>query len=555
MRINILYGIIAIIFYMNLGLEKGFSQSIQIQEIIRDRIEASGTSTKITIGQELIHASIVLPKFYERRIYQPAWITADGSSIQVDSLINNIQKADLEGLRAEDYHLKKISSLREEILENKKKKRSINPGRLTDLELLCTDAFLIYGSHLLIGRIDPVTIDPEWFANRSELDLAKVLESALLNNQIGQTLQDFLPQTGYKRVRKSFLLYQKIDSLGGYSLVPDGPKLQKGDKNNRILFLRKRLETSGEIKPEISQNDTLFDDFLEDAVRLFQRRYGLDSDGIVGKGTLSELNIPAIERVDQLRVNLERWRWLPQNLGEKYILVNIANFELDVVENNEMILSMRVVVGKTFRRTPVFSDKVSYLVLNPYWNVPPTITKNDVLPEIRKNVDYLAQKNMKVFLGWGADTKEIDPTTVEWYKITGSNNPYRFRQEPGPDNVLGRIKFMFPNQFDIYLHDTPSRELFAKAERAFSSGCIRIEKPFELAEYLLRADPKWTNSAIQSAIDKKTEQTVRLPEPINVHLLYWTAWADDDSTIHFRKDIYGRDKRLLEALQEKPPKL
>ena len=224
--------------------------------------------------------------------------------------------------------------------------------------------------------------------------------------------------------------------------ILDGVKLQKGDKNNRVLALRRRLETCGEIKPKSSQNDTIFDENLELAVKSFQDRFGLDVDGIVGKGTIAELNIPASQRVDQLRVNLERWRWLPQNLGTRYILVNIANFELKVVENGELIETMRVVVGRPYRRTPVFSDMMTYLVFNPHWNVPPTITNNDVLPEVRKNVDYLTQKNMKVFLGWGADAKEIDPKTVDWSTITTSNNPYRFRQEPGPANALGKIKFM-----------------------------------------------------------------------------------------------------------------
>lgn len=214
---------------------------------------------------------------------------------------------------------------------------------------------------------------------------------------------------------------------------------------------------------------------------------------------------------------------------------------------------MKVVAGRDYRRTPVFSDKMTYLVLCPYWQVPTGITVKDILPEIRKDPGYLTQKNIKVFQGWGADAREIDPQTVDWSQITAKTFNYRFRQEPGPNNALGRVKFMFPNKFNVYLHDTPSRELFEKTKRAFSSGCIRIEKAIEMAEYVLRGDPKWRRETILAAIEKWTELTVRLPEPIPVHILYWTAWANEDGSIQFRHDIYGRDVLLGEALKEKPP--
>lgn len=244
---------------------------------------------------------------------------------------------------------------------------------------------------------------------------------------------------------------------------------------------------------------------------------------------------------------------MPQDLGRRYVLVNIANFELDVVENSQPLIFMRVVVGRDYRRTPVFSDKMTYLVLNPYWNVPPNIAVQDKLPLIKKDPGYLTLQKMMVFQGWGADTREIGPETVDWSQVTAKNFYYRLRQDPGPMNALGRIKFMFPNQFNVYLHDTPTRELFAKTERAFSSGCIRIEKPLELAEYVLRGDFKRTKDKFLAAIDRGTEQTVRLLEPIPVHLLYWTARAYEDGSIQFRKDLYGRDVLLDEALREEPP--
>jgi murein L,D-transpeptidase YcbB/YkuD len=279
----------------------------------------------------------------------------------------------------------------------------------------------------------------------------------------------------------------------------------------------------------------------------------LDIDGVVGPATLSALNVPTAARVSQIEVNMERWRWLPEDLGRRYVFVNIANFELDVVEDKREVITMRAIVGRDYRRTPVFSDRMTYLVLSPFWNVPPSLAAQDILPQVRKDPNYLAQKGMRVFEGWGSDTKEIDPLSVDWSSITGKNLRYRFRQDPGPSNSLGRVKFMFPNKFNVYLHDTPSRDLFQKTARAFSSGCIRIENPIELSEYLLQGDPRWDQSAILAAIDRRIEQTVNLPEPIPVHLLYWTAWVDAAGIANFREDIYGRDKLVAEALAEKPP--
>ncbi len=529
------------------------SLSDQIDELLRNRIEAAGVPPKIIVQGERVHASVVLPLFYERRTYQPAWCDADGSVQQVDALIEAIREADLEGLRADDYHLDKIVAIAENVRLDKAKGNAPNIGRLIDLDLLATDAFLIYSSHLLAGRVNPETIDPEWIANRREADLASVLQTALDTKQIKASLKQLLPpQSGYARLRQALSQYQSLEENGGWTAVPHGPKMQKGDIGERIELLRARLFITGDLDDNGNTEDNLFDDSLEQAVHKFQRRNGLEDDGVVGPATLETLNVPVEERVHQIEVNLERWRWLPQELGRRHILINVANFELDVNEDSQPVMTMRVVVGRDYRRTPVFTDQMTYLVFSPYWNVPTNIAVQDIVPKIRQNSDYLTNQNIKVFRGWGVEAKAINPQTIDWSRITAQNFNYRLRQEPGPLNALGRVKFMFPNKFNVYLHDTPARELFAKTERAFSSGCIRIEKPIELAEYLLRSDPKWTREKIFAVIDKHIEQTVRLPEPLPVHLLYWTAWANEDGSVQFRKDIYSRDKKLYEALLEKP---
>jgi murein L,D-transpeptidase YcbB/YkuD len=528
--------------------------SDHIDEALRNRIEAAGFPPKIMVRSELILASVMLPIFYERRAYKPAWCDENGPSPHGETLLLAIRLAYREGLRPNDYHLASIEATLAEIKKNRAQKKLLNLDRLVDLDLLLTDAFLIYGSHLLAGRINPETIDPEWFANRREADLAAVLQSALDSTTIEESLHGLLPpQAGYARLRQALARYRDIAAKGGWPTIPEGPKLQVGDRNERVVLLRSRLSVTGDLASRSSNDEELFDYALGEAVRSFQKRNGLESDGVVGPKTLSALNIPAEERVRQMEINMERWRWLPQDLGDRYILINIANFELDVLENNTPVMTMRIVVGRSYRRTPVFSDKMTYLVLNPYWNVPTNIAIEDIVPQVSKDPNYLAQKNMKVFRGWGADTKEIDPTTIDWSKVSKNNFAYRFRQEPGSSNALGRIKFMFPNRFNVYLHDTPSRELFEKNERTFSSGCIRIEKPLDLAEYVMRGDPLWSREKILVAIERHVEQTVRLPKPLSIHLLYWTAWANEDETVQFRNDIYGRDTLVDAALRENPP--
>jgi murein L,D-transpeptidase YcbB/YkuD len=264
--------------------------------------------------------------------------------------------------------------------------------------------------------------------------------------------------------------------------------------------------------------------------------------------------VSAERRVEQLELNLERWRWLPQDLGRRHIIVNIAAFELEVVEEEAVVLAMRVVVGLPFHHTPVFSETMRYLVLNPYWYVPDSIAVQEMLPRIQHDLSYLAPQKMRVFLGRGMEALEVDPATVEWSKINPDDFPYRLIQDPGPVNALGRIKFMFPNKFNVYLHDTPARPLFDETQRDFSHGCIRIQKPIELAEYLLQKDPRWNRDALLRTLDEAVDLTVPLPEPMPVHILYWTAWADEDHTIQFRRDIYDQDAPLLEAMRAPSPK-
>jgi murein L,D-transpeptidase YcbB/YkuD len=522
-------------------------------ELLRNRIEAAGSPPILLVGEEVIYASQTLPYFYERRAYRIAWSGNGGPLPQVYDLISSIRSADREGLRPDDYHLRSIEAALGSLPDMRRDTQPIDPRLLVDLDLLLTDTFLMYGFHLLNGRLDAESIDPEWHIESCEEDLPRVLEDALGANRVREALNDLLPRTPcYNSLKEARAWYRRLAADGGWPMVPEGGKLKKGSSGSRVRLLRERLAASGDLAAG-RIHDEIFDGVLEGAVKQFQVRHGLAVDGIVGPNTLAALNETVEERLRQVEVNMERWRWLRRSLGDRFIRVNIANFEMDLFEAGEHIMNMRVMVGKNYRRTPVFSDVMTYLVINPYWNVPRSLAVEDKLPLIRRDPGYLAEQRMQVLSGWGAAAVEIDPSAVDWSRVTAEGFTWRLRQDPGPKNALGCVKFMFPNKFDVYLHDTPSRDLFAQPDRAVSSGCIRLEKPIDLAEYLLRGYPEWTRPAILAAIEKGKEQTVRLLEPIPVHLLYCTAWVEGTGEIHFRRDIYGRDKAVADALMSLPP--
>lgn len=340
-------------------------------------------------------------------------------------------------------------------------------------------------------------------------------------------------------LEKALSRYRHIDAQGGWPQVPAGPTLRAGDSTERVSFLRKRLVASGDL-PEPTGLSEHFDEMLTTAVQRFQARHGLTADGLVGRKTLAELNVSITERIHQLAYSLELCQPLPQLLERRHILVNIADFSLKLFEDDKLLLSMPVIVGKTYRQTPVFNGRISSLVLNPSWEVPHSIATQDILPKILKDPDYLSQLHIRVLRDWKTNA-EIDPDTIDWKTLTPKRFSYRLRQDPGPVNALGRVKFLFPNPYDVYLHDTPARDLFYKDERTFSSGCIRLANPLELAVYLLKGTPLDTMDALTAAISNQKTKSIILPSPIAVHIVYMTAWVDHEGIVQFRPDIYKRN--------------
>jgi murein L,D-transpeptidase YcbB/YkuD len=519
-----------------------------VTELLRGRIEALVSAGAARAAGEPLHALNALPRFYESRGFNPAWrVEADGPGRDLRELLTSIGSARSHGLDPEDYHRAAVAEILARPAE------ALDDLARADLDLLATDAFLVLGSHLLHGRVNPETIDPEWLANRRSTMMDSVLTAALRDRRVRSSLRDLAPgQPRYRRMMEVASRLRVVARDGGWPEVPAGPKLEIDSVGPRVVALRARLVASGDA-PVVSASDpSIFDETLADAVRRFQLRHGLDADGVVGAATMAALNVPAQERLRALELNMERWRWLPEDLGERHVEVNIAAFQLQVVERGHVVQSHRVVVGRQYRQTPMFTGAMTYLVFSPYWHVPPSIAAIDKLPVVREDPGYLRAQHMVVLDR--ATNEEVDPARVDWASITGRelNLRYRLRQDPGPWNALGGVKFMFPNRHNVYLHDTPSRELFNRTARSFSSGCIRVEDPLALAEYVLGDPVRWSRDAIREAAARTGEQTVRLDRPIPVHLLYWTAWAAQDGTVHFRDDLYGRDAVVEKALTAPP---
>jgi murein L,D-transpeptidase YcbB/YkuD len=541
------------------NIETGNAGNIiaKIRECLISRLTSLKIKNKIDSKTRLICNPELILDFYVHREFKPVWVTKEGLNNKTKVFINTIIEAGHEGLNSEAYHGENIMTLLTDIKLGIAK-NTHEFDKLAELDLLLSDAFFSFGSHLSEGIVDPYSNNLNWHIKKPKKNLIKIFQTILSDDSVEGFVDALRPcHPGYLRLRTALLTYLDIKKSGCWPEVPAGEKMRKGDHGTWISVLRSRLIISGDLAESPDTNPTYFDDFLEDGVKRFQARHGLEVDGIVGSKTLAALNVPVEDRIRQIKLNMERWRWLPRDLGERHIMVNTANFKLNVIENEKTAQSTRAIVGRMERPTPVLSRKIKYLELNPYWNIPRNIALNDIIPSIKKDPDYLADNNIRIFEDWTAHARELPPESIDWPHITKKNFVYRLRQDPSQSNALGQVKFIFPNKFSIYLHDTPARNLFNKTKRTFSSGCIRIEKPIQLAAYLLQDNPKWNLEKLTVAVNSKKNKAILLSHPINIHILYWTAWVDNDGIINFRNDIYGRDNRLNIALNEKatPPEV
>lgn len=478
-----------------------------------------------------------LEKFYAARAYRPVWHDRGQVTHDVFRLLHLFEESRHEGLFPNEYHLQLIAAhLQSE---------SIN---LDELELLLTDALLKYVRHINIGRLDPEIFDPAWHIQTEKMDFVDQLQTAVSSNQPLQALLTGNSRpAAYTRLKQLLLSYRSQAEAGGWPVIPAGARLEQGIREQRVRLLRYRLMLSSDLANFDYDNEYFFDARLALAVRHYQDRHGLKVDGVVGRETLASLNVSVVTRIQKIQINMERWRWLPASLGQRYLMVNMAGFELTVVEDDRSVMNMRVIIGRPYRSTPAFRGDLRYLVFNPYWNVPYKLAVRDILPKQQADSDFLASKGFRVYADWSENAAEISPDTIDWTQLTANNFPYRLRQDPGEANSLGRIKFMLPNTYAVYLHDTPSRHLFERPVRMFSSGCIRVQEPTKLASYLLKGKMPWTEQDVLDVIEVGKNRAVNLPSSLPVYLVYLTAWVDDQGAAHFRDDIYHRDLALQRA--------
>jgi len=517
-----------------------FAQVDSATLIIQEKIDELWTTGKLKIGLSDIASKHWLPNLYERNDFQLLWQNPQN----VKDLLDDIGSIADEGLNPEDYHLSQllVLKLRLDGVE------SPDPSLLADYDILLTDSLVRLCYHIQFGKVDPESLDPAWNMGRQVRNANPVgaIENRLRSATLAKGLKNIRPEIKYYQLLKAALKkYRAIQVAGGWPPVPAGPTLRLEMTDPRILRLRKRLAVTGDLEGAAGDSDH-YDEDLAAAVKRFQTRHQLKPDGIVGKNTYAALNVTVKQKIDQIRVNLERVRWVFHELPEDYVAVDIAGFRAYNIEGITPTWTSKVQVGKPFRKTPVFKSKIKYIVFNPTWTVPPTILKKDILPKIKKDPAYLNEMKISVIDRQG---QTVDPNSVDWSQYR-STVPYTLRQEPGPHNALGRIKFIFPNKHLIYLHDTPSRSLFERQDRAFSSGCIRVEKKIELAQLLLNDPVNWSRERIQEMIDTDITQRVNLPKPKPIMLLYVTIWFDENNNYIFQKDVYDRDQQVLDGLNE-----
>lgn len=549
------------LFFFILMAFGSFSQEGQLDNgidfFIRNQLELDNPEDRKRVGDTKLYSSVVIQRFYQERSFHPAWLVEKKLTERAYEMRYEIQQAKFDGLNPSDYHLGQINFYFDKIEKIKNGEEAVTTLEFAALDLLLTDAFIMLSSHLYMGKVDPDNLKTSWGIQRTapELRIDQRLESAIRDGSLRKSLEELYPSfTVYKKMRDG--LRELYDFQGKFlsetNISWKTLKLSKSIKQQEVHDLipeiRRRLIFWGFLEQYESDQEKYYDSLMEVGVKKLQYRHGMAQDGVIGQGTIQALNQSPEDLIATARVNMERLRWLPDNLKEQeLILVNTANFQLDFIQRKDTVLSSRVIVGKSFHSTPQFSAEMSYIVFSPTWTVPNSITRNEIIPAVKRNHNYLTRNNMKVLTASGA---EVSPSSIDWAKVNPRSFPYIIRQEPGENNSLGLVKFMFPNKHSVYIHDTPARSLFEREDRALSHGCIRIQKPFELAKLLLSFDDTWTDELIRENMHLKKEKIVMLDRKIPVVVFYLTYWADSKGDYFFRRDLYSRDAEIFKSLQE-----
>jgi L,D-transpeptidase YcbB len=496
----------------------------------RLRAVLSQTTDSVTVlplvAGDTLHVSAPVMQFYRRLRYRQAWTAGDMK--RAYAVHGTIGRAGEDGLDPASYGHTVAAGLIAALEKDGEDALDADArARYTaDLDMVLSEGFMRYARDITRGAIDPDSVGDRWRIPRSEAPGEQVLRSLVRGGDPGEVIAHLRPGTPYYgRMMSALARLQQIRDNGGWPQLPADIEVAEGDSSQAVAQLRARLAVSDDprearLAQRGAATPTVYDRDLLDALRHFQERHAIDRDGRVGSATLRELNHTVEERIAELRLNLDRWRWLPRDLGRLYVMVNIAGFELEVVENDRTIESMNVVVGQEGWNTPVFADTIEHVVVNPYWTPPPSILREEIYPAMERDPGYLARNN---------------------FERTANGT---IRQKPGSGNALGQYKFMFPNDDNIYLHDTPADHLFSRVRRDFSHGCIRLERPADLARLLVSKASTHSPSSLAGLLATGSEKWIPLRRPVPVYLVYFTAWVEEDGTLRFHHDVYGHDEEI-----------
>ncbi len=473
--------------------------------------------------------------FYQKHDFEPVWIEGGKPTQKARDAVSILRQAWLHGLDSRDYQGEALFQ----------KLATPDTNTLVDLEIGLTRSVVAYAQHLNAGRLDPQAVNREIVVFPQAAASEIILEKLKVTKSIQAYLRFMAPYTPrYERLRIALGIYRTIAANGGWTTIEEGDVLKPGMSDPRLLSIRQRLIEDGSLDENAAESE-IYDDVLVEAVKKFQIHQGLADDGVIGPQTLAQMNVSVEQRIRTIIVNLERRRWMQNNYGRYYVFANLAEQIIKLVRDEKNLHFELIQVGKPYHRTPVFSDEMEYIEINPYWNVPYSIATKEYLPKLKSNPGVLVAQNIQVL----ANGRIISPFSVPWQSYSRGHFPVRLRQNSGRKNALGRVKFMFPNKFNVYVHDTPSKSNFNKASRYFSHGCLRLRDPLTLAEKIL-GEQGWSREKIEATVRSGKRTIVKLKEKIPVHVTYLTAWVNKNGSVHFRRDIYGRDKILDGALKK-----
>jgi len=504
---------------------------------ILQRFFVAGQDVPLTLAGETIHGRHFISRMYQANDYRPIWNQGG-----IEALSAALDGLAADGLNPADYRFAAIESAL-----TAPKPGDLDAPRAAELDILLSEAYLRALYNLYFGKADPQRLDPDINFAR-ELDSEEQVSPLLAAASEGRIEEAFdwaRPKNKrYGWMKQALARYRGYQAAGGWEPLPEGQTLKPGESDTRVPLLRKRLAVTGDLSGDTGAgaDPELYDAKLQQAAEAFQRRHGIEQDGIIGPGTLVALNTPVEARIDQIRVNLERQRWIMHEAYDEFMVVDIAGFQVYWIKDDQVIWQEPVQVGKDYTRTPVFKDDIRILEFNPTWTIPPGILRRTILPALKKDPGYLGKKGYLLLTQEG---EQVDPKSVDWNTLKGF--PYIVRQPAGPDNALGLVKFLFPNPHLVYLHDTNHRELFDRSKRTFSSGCVRVRNPFDLAERLLAGQGDWDRARIDQVVASGATTRVKLERPLRILILYATARAQEEQ-VYFSPDIYQRDAAVLEAL-------